>query len=33
MPNAARPRIAVALAMPRGKKVETPGRKRDNLSV
>src|SRR6201996_4711744 len=33
MPHATRPRIARALAMLRGKTVETPGRKHDNLPV
>ena len=33
MPNATRPRIAQALAMLRGKTVEMPGRKHDNLPV
>ncbi len=33
MPHATRPRIARALAMLRGKTVEMPGRKHDNLPV
>jgi len=33
MPQATRPRIARALAMLRGKTVEMPGRKHDNLPV
>ena len=33
MPQATRPRIARALAMRRGKTVEMPGRKHDNLPV
>jgi propionyl-CoA carboxylase beta chain len=33
MPHATRPRIARALAMLRGKTVEVPGRKHDNLPV
>ncbi len=33
MPHATRSRIARALAMLRGKTVEMPGRKRDNLPV
>jgi len=33
MPPATRPRIARALAMLRGKTVEMPGRKHDNLPV
>jgi propionyl-CoA carboxylase beta chain len=33
MPPAARPRLARALAMLRGKTVELPGRKHDNLPV
>ncbi len=33
MPHALRPRIARALAMLRGKTVEMPGRKHDNLPV
>jgi propionyl-CoA carboxylase beta chain len=33
MPQATRPRIACALAMLRGKTVEMPGRKHDNLPV
>ncbi|MGD0025989.1 MAG: hypothetical protein ABSC37_15470 [Xanthobacteraceae bacterium] len=33
MPHAPRPRIARALAMLRGKTVEMPGRKHDNLPV
>jgi propionyl-CoA carboxylase beta chain len=33
MPRATRPRIARALAMLRGKRVEMPGRKHDNLPV
>ncbi len=33
MPHATRPRVARALAMLRGKTVEMPGRKHDNLPV
>jgi propionyl-CoA carboxylase beta chain len=33
MPHATRPRIARALAMLRGKAVEIPARKHDNLPV
>ncbi len=33
MPQTARPRIGRALAMLRGKTVEMPGRKHDNLPV
>jgi propionyl-CoA carboxylase beta chain len=33
MPHAMRPRIARALAMLRGKTMEMPGRKHDNLPV
>ena len=33
LPHATRPRIARALAMLRGKTVEMPGRKHDNLPV
>jgi len=33
MPSTTRPRIARALAMLRGKTVEMPGRKHDNLPV
>jgi propionyl-CoA carboxylase beta chain len=33
MPRSTRPRIARALAMLRGKQVETPGRKHDNLPM
>jgi propionyl-CoA carboxylase beta chain len=33
MPRAARPRIVRAQAMLRGKRVEMPGRKHDNLPV
>jgi len=33
VPHATRPRIARALAMLRGKTVEMPGRKHDNLPV
>ena len=33
MPHATRRRIARALAMPRGKQVEMPRRKHDNLPV